>query len=381
MNFRTLLGAFVLGAVLALPLPALAEPYLAIRTGMKCSQCHSNRTGGGRRNDYGNVFSQQDLPTWQLQWNGESVVTADEGQPESSESAPGFFSGRINDYLALGANLRAENLTVEPPTGTKTNESAIKEAVLYVEANLLKDRLLFYLDEKLAPGGASTREAFGMLYGLPGNTWVKVGRFFLPYGLRIEDNNAFVRTATSTSMLSSDVGLEIGAEPGPFSLAASITNGTQSSSDNNIDKAWHGRASFVHEMFQLGSSIHWNEAPGGDSRFAYNGFGGVRIGIVTLLVEANHIRDRIAKVVTWKLATLVEGNVLVTKGLNLKVTHEVLDDDLDMALNVRERWSFIVEFFPVQCTEIRAGARFNDGPKAQIAENAERYFIEAHVFF
>lgn len=77
--------ALVVAVWLASPLMGHAgEPWLAIPTGLKCSACHVNRTGGGARSTFGSVYAQ----TW-LPWS------------------PGEVRSRaINDFLSVGWDFR-----------------------------------------------------------------------------------------------------------------------------------------------------------------------------------------------------------------------------------------------------------------------------------
>ena len=136
------------------------EPYFAVREGYKCSQCHTNITGGGKRNSFGLIYSQTTLPHTIV-----SVSSMQKLLGDAADSDYGtFVSAALADFVSVGGNLRVENRTVfeEGPLETR-NDFSVTEANVYLEANLLADFLTLYVDERLGPGGAGNREIFGLL--------------------------------------------------------------------------------------------------------------------------------------------------------------------------------------------------------------------------
>ncbi|WP_410962334.1 hypothetical protein, partial [Salmonella sp. SAL4355] len=76
---------------------------------------------------------------------------------------------------------------------TDTYEFSQTRAQAYLEFRPLGDRLSIYLDERLAPGSATNRETYALLWFADQSVYVKAGRMFVPFGLRIEDDSAFIR--------------------------------------------------------------------------------------------------------------------------------------------------------------------------------------------
>src|SRR5712692_3899671 len=102
---------------LALLAPAIshAEPYLAVRTGAKCMACHVNPTGGGKRTEFGNIYGQTALAEAYLNpATGETTVAPEGG----SQSA--LWTGKINDHVAVGSDLRANLQGTRVPDNPST---------------------------------------------------------------------------------------------------------------------------------------------------------------------------------------------------------------------------------------------------------------------
>lgn len=180
------------------------EPHLAIRTGLKCSQCHVNRTGGGARTEFGVVYGQTQLPV----------------RTEGYQ----FQNRALNDWVAIGANVRVRGIGAVTDATPRTSLD-VQKADVMVEARVIRRVLALYIDESVGPGQATARELFGIVEGLPLNGYAKAGKFFLPYGLRLVDNEEFVRDVTGFNMNTPDQGVEVGIEPGPLSLFVALTNG------------------------------------------------------------------------------------------------------------------------------------------------------------
>lgn len=81
------------------------------------------------------------------------------------------------------------------------------------------------------------------------------------------------------------------------------------------------------------------------------------------------------------MATLLEGNWKIRKGLNAKLSYEYFDPDDTLDEDQRNRISAVLEFFPIQFTQLRLGARYYNGIPQNPVQNRTDLFLQVHVFF
>jgi hypothetical protein len=354
----------VLGLLLAAS-QAFAEPYIAVRTGLKCMQCHVNPTGGGQRNAYGNAYAQTTLA-------GRFITTGD---------APEYWTGEINRWLAAGGDFRGSARgTSLPGAEDPPSEFAVNEVLAYLEMRLIPDVLSFNVDELIGPRGVSNRQTYALFRPRDSSVYVKAGRFFLPYGLRIEDDDAFIRQITGVNFANPDTGLEVGIDLGRWSTRFAVTNGTAGGPEVDDGKQFTAIASYVAPRWRLGASLSHDDADIGERQMA-GVFAGFVTGPIAWLAEVDRIRDDSLPDGRRNLtAALLEANLALGNGHNLKLTHEFLDPD-DPLQDDRTRSSLVWEYFPFQFVRGRLGFRYYDGTEGVPLQNRDEWFAQLHVYF
>src|SRR6266480_4486496 len=343
---------------------AHAEPYLAVAQGVKCSQCHVNPTGGGLRNAFGNVFAQTQFPAHRV------------------DTGSDVWAGQLSRYLALGADLRFDAQAQQVPHSKTLEDFQMEQTRLYVSANVIPERLLVYVDEQLAPGGALNREAYGLFWSADHSWYLKGGQMYLPFGLRLQDQTALVRQASGISMATPDQGVEVGRLKGHWDGQLAVSNGTAGGAATTSGKQTSAQLAFVEPGWRLGAALNYNGAAAEGSRRAAGVFGGLKTGPVVWLGEADLIDDRsLGNGGVKMLATLVEADWAIARGHNLKITAEYLDPNRRVPHDQQTRWSLLYELTPVQFVQLRAGVRYSDGIPQLATEHTRRYFLELHGFF
>jgi len=355
-----LTSTIVAAIVAAGSTPAAPEPYLAVRSGLKCSACHVNRSGGGGRTAYGSVYAQTQLAM-----------------------RTGTVRNRaLNDFLALGWDVRAlgSGVVTDYRSGSPRTAIELSEANAYLEARVIERRLALYLDQTLGPGPATTREAFALIEGLPLHGYAKAGKFLLPYGLRLQDDAEFIRAQTGFSYKTPDQGVEVGIEPGALSFFVAMSNGTAGAAEDNNGKQFTSALAVVRRPFRVGGSASRNEATGAARTDVFGGFAGLAVGPVSLLGEVDQIVERVRADSTVKrLAGFLEGDFLAAKGVNAKVTYGYFDKDLDIPEDQRVRLRFGLELFPVGY--VRAAAFYTADLWIPQATTPDRVSLELQLHF
>lgn len=342
--------------------PAAAEPYLAIQKGVQCSACHSHPGGGGKRNAYGNVFGQSELPASRI---GDGV----------------FWTGDVSKWLSVGGNLRGGFEAIDTPSQSDASEFRVNRGTIYLEATLVPGRLSVYVDQQIAPDASQNREAYVRVNGKNGKLFAAAGQFYLPFGLRLQDDTAFVRLATAINFTNPDRGLQVGYEAGPWSTIVSLTNGSGGGRETDSGKQLSFVTNFVRDGWRAGVSANFNNADAGD-RSMFGVFGGLRTGAIAWLAEIDQVSDDLPSGARRDaIVGLLEANWLIRKGHNLKLSHEYLDPNDDLSEDHQVRNSLVWEYTPMQFLQARIGLRSYDGIPQVDSQNRDMLFAEIHGFF
>ena len=362
MNARRQFAAILAGlaALLLAPL-ARAEPYLAVQQGYKCEACHVNPTGGGLRNDFGTLFTENALPQFSL-----------------PSSFP-VWSGNLFKFLRVGADLRTGRSETAAPDTPTEKQSGLEQLRAYADVSIIPNRLEYYVDESFAPGKAQPNEYYGR-YSDPAHGWyLKAGQFYLPFGWRLQDNTAFVREVSGISMTTPDRGFELGLELPGWSAQVDYSRG-QSNIALGTGHQITGQVVWVKNDWRVGTAASFTQSVFGNRQVEAL-FAGLRTGPVAWLGEADLVRDAgFPEGTRTFAAALGEADWALHKGHNLKLTAELFDPDRSIANDQQARWSLLYEYTPIPFVQLRAGFRRYRGIPQNDLDNRRMLFMELHVF-
>jgi hypothetical protein len=337
-----------------------AEPYLAVESGLKCANCHVNPSGGGKRNAFGTLYARNELSARAL---------------ELGEGRSPWTGDVASRWFAVGGDFRSGYSSVEVPGFPEQSDTEVSRATVYAEVRLVPELLSVYVDQKVAPDGSDNREAYLLVRPNDGKFTIKAGQMFVPFGLRLQDDDTFVRQASGVNFLTPDDGVELGLELANWSAQLAVIEGA-SGADDQVSAS----AVYVQPRWRVGASVNSSEDAFGD-REMQSVFAGLKTGPIAWLAELSSIKDDAPAGQRDFYATLLEGNWRLRKGHNLKVGYEYLEPDRDRAEDEQERYSLVWEYNPVQFVQSRVGVRRYNGIPNIAISNRDEMFAELHVYF
>ena len=346
-------------------LPSQAEPYIAVESGQKCVSCHTNPTGGGKRNVFGMSYAHANLAAKRL----------------TDDAGGAGWDSDVNRWLGIGGDYRGGFRNTDiPGSGRERSDWATSKATAYLELRAVPGLVTLYGDEQIEPGRSRNREAYLLLTPFEGKYTIKAGQFFLPFGLRLQDDASFVRQRSGINFDTPDDGVEIGIELPRWSAQAAFSNGTAGAGSAPGKDQTSLSLAYVRPRWRVGSSLNFSDDPLGDRQMQAV-FAGFRTGPVSWLAEIDFISDDLlAGGSNDAIASLVEGNWRIRKGQNLKLSYEFLNPGDRISNDEQERYSLLWEYTPIPLLQARAGFRVYNGIPGVATTNREEFFFEAHVF-
>ncbi|MDH3251583.1 MAG: hypothetical protein OEM41_02260 [Ignavibacteria bacterium] len=364
MPYVTKAAALVLTLMLANSM-ASALPRFASRTGAKCQACHVNPSGGGMRQTFGVNYGRDELPvpTW------------------SEELGMEDFSTKISDVVSIGADFRTL-FYYQQTAGSNSNAFWQMQGDIYLNLRIAR-KVSMYLDKGLYNGF----EVFGLLNILPGNGFVKVGKFVPNYGTKLDDHRAFVREKLGFSPelgRPERTGAEIGFAPEPLVLTTGVFNAEDGFGFAPNNKALLGRIDFIQKLGEdvrlgLAGNVLWQEKTSGLKTTLLGGLGSISYKRLTVTGEVDLIKkDSVGRKVDG-LALYAEANVVLTQGVDLKFGYDFYDPDTDVKSGSQSRYTVGVEFFPLSGVEVRPLYRINSEDPVNTKNNEFHLLVHFYL--
>jgi hypothetical protein len=381
MKKKIFLKVFSIFTALSLVLYLVNElesyPRFSAYSGEKCNLCHVNPTGGSMRNLYGTKYAEDNLQMEVFKKLAKDTK----------------FSPRVNDFITLGGDVRIAHIDNKVPDQPNFNSFLTMQGDIYVNAQVNKILNVFISSGIEIPNFPTKYEAYGMVSGLPAGLYFKAGRFSPDYGIKIVEHRAYQRQDLLNTPYSPDAGLELGIQPGIFSLNMGLFNGLNTNffdTDQNKMFVTKGDATLNFDDFRynfnFGASFYNNPyrafVTGGSvdaKRQAWGGF--TKIGLderIAILGEIDFEENTIDGFLKRKLFGYGELNVRIIKGVELRGQYEYFDPDRDTDDDTMNRYSFGFAAFPFAGMEAEAMYRI-------VSEEADldndEYQFNFHFYF
>ena len=255
-------------------------------------------------------------------------------------------------------------------------------AQLYGQFRIVPERFSLYVDQRFGSGGSSTRELFALFSFGSQRGYVKVGRFFPPYGWAIPDDASFIRQPLGFAFSTQDVGVEIGFAPGNWSTQLAVVNGNAGPRDADRGKKLTLLTTRRFRHGTIGLTAAYDHAE--EATTTWGGIlGGLNFGRFSLLAEYDARKTNVdaPEDDLRFVASFVEADVLIVRGLNLKYVHDWKDPNRSVPTDRQQRDSLGVEYIPYPFVQLRLFLRRGDGPPQVAGATDSQAEVEAHFFF
>ena len=365
-------------ALIVLPAVAGAYPQFQLSTGnVRCNQCHFAPAGGGLINNYG-----RDQAAEVISSGGNGRFLHGLWEPPS--------------WLALGADARVAGLMVREGAKAGTDYAFFPmQADVYarVAVGEFSAEVTGGFRGATRPVDASlgsrliSREHYLMWREGPTGWYVRIGRFFAPYGLRLAEHTAYIRRFLGFDTLEESYNVSGGFVGDEWELH--LTAFTKDFIRTPVGQAGSGGAAYFER--REGTAIAWGAQARVSAGSEDTRVGGGLVGKIyfegpkiQLLAEADLVRQIFKDVgpARWQLAGYFGAAWFPVRGLMVQLMLERFDEDMSIKGVARDALGAEVSWFPTAHVEVSLYGRYvligtgsSDGSPSQVVLLQLHYYL------